>query len=51
MMSTSITIRMLQLMGLPNLLHQPGVCTNLEVPVLYTQIDVMGPLFVTTELG
>ena len=50
MVSTSIVARMLQLLGLPTLLYQPGVCTNLEVTVLYTQADVMGPLFVTTEL-
>ncbi len=50
MMSTSIATRMLQLLGLPTLLHQPEVRTNLEVTVLYTQIDEMGPLFVIAEL-
>jgi len=49
-MSTSIKIRMLQLLGGPNLLSQPGVHTNLEGTVLYTQVDVMVPLFVTIEL-
>ena len=42
---------MMQLLGLPTLLHQPGVRANLEVRLLYTQIDAMGPLFVTIELG
>lgn len=50
LMSTSITARMLQLLGLPTLLYQPGVCTNLEVIVLYTKVDRMGPLFITIEL-
>ena len=49
-MSTSIVARMLQLLRLPTLLYQPGVHTNLEVIVLYTQVDAMGPLFVSTEL-
>jgi len=49
-MSTSIAARMLQLPGLPTLLYQPRVHTNLEVTVLYTQVDAMGPLFVTAEL-
>jgi len=49
-MSTSIVARMLQLLGLPTLLYQPEVCTNLEVIVLYTQADAIGPLLVTTEL-
>lgn len=51
LMSTSIATRMLQLLGLPNLLYQPRVCTNLEVTMLYTQADMMGPLFVTAELA
>ena len=50
-MSTSIAARMLQLLGLPALLYQPGVRTNLEVTVLYTQKNAMGPLFVTVELA
>ena len=50
-MSTSIAARMLQLLGLLTLFHQHGVCTNLEVTMMYTQVGVMGPLFVTTELG
>jgi len=50
-MSTNIVARMLQLLGLSTLLHQPRVCTNLEVTVLYTQVGVMGPLFVSVELG
>jgi len=33
-MSTSIAARMLQLLGLPTLLHQPKVHTNLEVTML-----------------
>ena len=49
-MSTSIAARMLQLLGLPTLLFQPGVHTNLEVTLLYTQADAMGPLFVTAML-
>lgn len=49
-MSTSTAARMLQLLGLPTLLYQPRVHTNLEVIVLYTQVDEMGPLFITTEL-
>ena len=48
-MSTSIAARMLQLLGLPTLPYQPGVRTNLEVRVLYTQADVMGPLFLVIE--
>jgi len=51
MMSTSIAARMLQLLGLPTLLYQPRVHTHLDVTVLYTQEDVMCPLFVTTELA
>ena len=51
MMSTSIAARILQLLGLPTLLYQPVVCTNLEVTVLYTQADAMGPLFVTAKLA
>jgi len=50
-MSTNIAARMLQILGLQILLHQSKVHTNLEVMVLYTQIDVIGPLFFTTELG
>jgi len=50
-MSTSIAARMLQLLGLPTLLYQPGFHTNLEVTVLYTQVDAMGPLFVTAKLA
>jgi len=41
---------MLQLLGLPTLLYQPGVHTNLEVTMLYTQEDAMGPLFVIADL-
>ena len=48
---TSITARMLRLLGLPTLLYQPGVHTNLEVTVLYTQVNVMGLLFVTAKLA
>ena len=33
--------------GLPTLLYQPGVRTNLEVTVLYTQVKVMVLPFVT----
>lgn len=51
LMSTSIVARMLQLLGLPTLLYQLGVSTNLEVIVLYTQEDVMGPIFIATELA
>jgi len=36
LMSTSIATRMLQLLGIPTLLYQPEVRTNLEVTVLYT---------------
>jgi len=49
-MSANIVARMLQLLGLPTLLYQPRVRTNLEVTVLYTQIDATDPLFVTAEL-
>ena len=49
-MSTSIVVRMLQLLGLPTLLYQPEVRTNLEVTVLYTQVNVMGLLFVNAKL-
>jgi len=49
MMSTSIPAKMLQLLGLPTLLYQPGVHTNLEVTVLYTQVNVTGILFVTNK--
>jgi len=49
-MSTSIVARMLQLLGLPTLLYQPRVRTNLEVTMLYTQVDAMGPLFVSAKL-
>jgi len=51
MMITSIAARMLQLLGLPTLIYQPGVRTNLEVTVLYTQADAMGPLFVTAKMA
>jgi len=37
LMSASIATRMLQILGLPTLLHKPKVCKNLEVIVLYTQ--------------
>ena len=50
LMRSSIAARMLQLLGLPNLLYQPKVCTNLEVTVMYMQEDAVGPLFVTAEL-
>jgi len=50
-MSASITARMLQLLGLTTLLYQPGVRTNLELTVLYTQVNVMGLLFVTAKLA
>lgn len=49
-MRTSIVARMLPLLGLPTLLYQPGDHTNLEVTMLYKQVDEMGPLFVTTDL-
>ena len=49
-MSTSIAARMLQLLELPTLLYQPRVHTNLEVTMLYAQVDVMGLLFVTAKL-
>ena len=51
LMSISIAARMLQLLGLPTLLYQPEVHTNLEVTVLYTQVNVMGLLFVTAKLA
>lgn len=51
LMSTSIVERMLQLLGLSTLLYQRGVCKNLEVTVFYTQVEVMGPLFVNTKLA
>jgi len=51
MMRTNIVARMLQFLGLPTLLYQLGVRTNLEVIVLYTQVDVMGLLFVIAELA
>ena len=50
-MSTSIVARMLQILGLPTLLYQPGFRTNLEVTVFYTQADAMGPLFVIAKLA
>jgi len=50
-MSTNIAVKMLQLLGLPTLLYQPRVHTNLEVTVLYTKVDAMVPLFVTTKLA
>ena len=46
-MSTSIAARILQLLGLPTLLYQPEVRTNLEVTVLYTQVTMMVMPFVT----
>jgi len=49
-MSTSIAATMLQLLGLPTLLSQPRVHTNLEMTVLYTQEDVMGMLSVIAKL-
>lgn len=51
LMSTSIAARTLQLLELPTLLYQPGVHTNLEVTMLYRQVDAMDPLFFTTELA
>lgn len=50
-MSTNITTRMLQLLGLPALLYQPRVRTNLVLTVLYTQVNVMRLLFVTAKLA
>jgi len=50
-MSTSIAARMLQLLWLPTSLYQPDIHTNLEVTVEYTQVNVMGLLFVTTKLA
>jgi len=50
-MSTSIVARTLQLLVLPTLLYQLRVRTNLEVTVLYTQVNVMGLLFVTAKLA
>lgn len=50
-MSTSIAARMLQLLGIPTLPYEPKVHTNLEVTVFYTQVNVMGPLFVTAKLA
>jgi len=44
-MRTSIAARMLQLLGLPTLLYQPGIRTNLEVTLMYTQVKVMVPPF------
>ena len=49
-MSTSISTRILQLLGLPTSLYQLEVHTNLEVTMLYTQVDAMGPLFVTAKV-
>ena len=40
MMSLGIATIMLQLRGLPALLYQPKVHTNLEVTVLYAQVEV-----------
>lgn len=51
LMSTSNIARMLQLLGLPTLLYQPAVDTNLEVTMLYTQEDVMGPLFFIAKMA
>jgi len=42
--------KMLHLMGLPVLLYQAGVQTNLEVTALYTQVKVMVLPFVTIQL-
>lgn len=50
MIGNSIAARMMQLLGLPTLLCQPEVHTNLEMIVLYAQEDEMGPLFVTAKL-
>ena len=50
LVSTSIAARMLQLLGLPTLLYEPRVRTNLEVTVLYTQVNVMGSLFFIAKL-
>lgn len=47
LISTSIVGRMLQLLELPDLICQPKVCTNLEVTMLYTQVQVMVLPFVT----
>lgn len=38
-------------LGLPALLYQPGVHTNLEVIVLYTQVKVMVMPFVIVQLA
>jgi len=51
LMSTSIAARLLQLLGLPTLLYQPGVCTKLEATTFYTQENARGPLFVTAEMA
>jgi len=51
LMSTSIIARMLQLLGLLNLLYQPGVCTKLEVTMLYTQVDAMCLLLATAKMA
>jgi len=37
--------------GLPALFYQPGVRTNLEVTVLYTQVKVMVLLVVIVQLA
>ena len=37
-------------LGLPTLLYQPGVRTNLEVIVLYTQVKVMVLPFINVRL-
>ena len=50
LMSTTIASKMLQLLGLPTLLYQLEVHTNLKVTILYTQVNVMGLLFVTTKM-
>jgi len=50
-MSTAIAARMLQLLGIPALLYQPKVRTNLEVIVLYTQVNVMVLPFFTIQLA
>ena len=51
LMSTIIAARMLQLLGLPTSLYQPGVHTNLEVTVLYTQVNVLGLLSIIANMA
>ena len=38
-------------LGLPTLLYQPGVRTNLEVKMLYTQVKVIVLPFITVQLA